>query len=180
MNQPHARAAEIVLRLPPTGGTWVEVGVWRGDNALRVMRAAPPGTRLVAVDQWREAPVDSEYREYATKDALASQSAMDRYYKEAIGKLYPWKSRVRILRMSSVDAARACVGERFDLVFIDAEHTYAALAADIAAWRPLVRTGGWIGGHDFGKERFPGVTRAVREAFGDEVELGADSTWWAR
>lgn len=176
--EPEKRASEIVLRLPHEGGTWVEVGVWRGDNARRVMRAAPPHTRIVLVDPWK--CVDSEeYRAYATKDALATQRDMDRYYKEALSKLDPWRKRCKVLRMSSMEAAFELAGQRFDLVFIDAEHTYDALRADIEAWRVLVRPGGWIGGHDYGKERFPGVTKCVDELY-PERELGKDSTWWAR
>lgn len=178
-NEPAQRAAEIVLRLEGDAPHWVEVGVWRGDNARRVMMQTPGGTRVTLVDPWRV--VDSpEYREYATKDALASQLDMDSYYREAIAKLKPWAKRARLLRMTSVDAAELCAGESFGLVFIDAEHTYDALRDDIAAWLPLVRDGGWIGGHDYGKDRFPGVTQAVDEAFGDRVVLGADSTWWVR
>lgn len=178
-NEPARRAAEIVRRLERDASHWVEVGVWRGDNARRVMRAAPSSTRVTLVDPWRV--VDSpDYRAYATKDALATQDAMDGYYKEARVKLKPWAKRARMLRMTSTDAASLCAGEAFDLVFIDAEHTYDAVRADVAAWLPLVRAGGWIGGHDYGKQRFLGVTRAVDELFGSRVELGADSTWWVR
>jgi hypothetical protein len=174
----HARAAEIVRRLPAGPCTWVEVGVWRGDNARRVMHAAHDRVSLVAVDQWRV--VDSpDYRAYATKDALASQADMERYHIEAVTKLRHWRKRVKIVRLSSVEAAATMRTERFDLIFIDAEHTYPALTADILAWRPLVKPSGWLGGHDFGKDRFPGVTRAVNELC-PERELGSDSTWWVR
>lgn len=180
-NQPEHRAAEIVLRLPSEGGTWVEVGVWRGDNARRVMRAAPPKTRIVLVDPWVPA-TSPDYIAYATKDALATEAQMHRYYKEAMGKLEPWRKRARVLRMTSVDAAAKLAAEGFkaDLVFIDSEHTYPACMADIQAWSPLVVDGGWIGGHDYGKPRFEGVTRAVDEMFGKDVIAGADSTWWVR
>lgn len=177
-NEPEKRAAEIILRLPEAAH-WVEVGVWRGDNARRVMMGAPPGTRITLVDPWRV--VDSpEYREYATKDARATQEEMDWYYKETRRKLKPWAKQARLIRGTSVEAAALCAGEQFDLVFIDAEHTYDALRADIEAWLPRVKPDGWIGGHDFNKERFPGVTQAVREAFGEDVVEGADSTWWAQ
>jgi hypothetical protein len=175
----HARAGEIVKRLPSGPCTWVEVGVWRGDNARRVMRSCHDGVRYIGVDPWRV--VDSpEYRAYATKDALATQDAMDRYAAEALTKVQPWRKRCRLLRLSSVEAARDLAGQQFDLVFIDAEHTYDALTADIAAWLPLIKAGSWLGGHDYGKDRFPGVTQAVDELFAGRVELGSDSTWWVR
>lgn len=51
-----------------------------------------------------------------------------------------------------------------DFVFIDAGHSYGAVKQDIADWRPKVRAGGWFGGHDY-HAKFPGVIRAVDEAF---------------
>ncbi len=176
-NDPEKRAAEIILRLPSEGGTWVEVGVWKGDNARRVMRGAPPKTRIVLVDPWVPA-TSPEYQAYATKDALASHSQMERCYKEAIGKLMPWKKRCRVMRMASLEAAAQMAGEMVELVFIDSEHTYGACKADIQAWLPLVKPGGWLGGHDY-KPRFDGVIRAVDELLPDRL-LGADSTWWYR
>jgi hypothetical protein len=66
-----------------------------------------------------------------------------------------------------------------DLVFIDADHSYEGVKADIEAWLPKVKVGGWIGGHDYKSPRFPGVERAVHERF-DQVEHGANSTWFWR
>ena len=58
--------------------------------------------------------------------------------------------------------------EYFDLVYIDADHTYESVKDDIAAWFPKVKPGGWITGHDYvdGYENDPniyGVIPAVNE-----------------
>ena len=69
--------------------------------------------------------------------------------------------------------------ERFDLVFLDGDHSYSGLKADIEAWLPLVRPGGILCGHDFGGQ-FPGVERAVVEAFPDhqgKAHVGQTWTW---
>ena len=63
-------------------------------------------------------------------------------------------------------AATGQVSGQLDSVYIDADHCYPAVRADIAAWLPKVRPGGIIAGHDFWPEKFPGVCRAVHEAFG--------------
>ena len=61
-----------------------------------------------------------------------------------------------------------------DLVFIDAAHTYEAVAEDIRAWLPKVRLGGVLCGDDYPHR---GVRRAVGEALRD-VELCCKRRLW--
>lgn len=84
--------------------------------------------------------------------------------------------RARILSMSTDAAADLVPDDSQDFVFIDADHSYEAVAADIARWRPKVREGGWLGGHDYDARRFPGVVKAVREVFADP-EVYAGTIW---
>ena len=58
-----------------------------------------------------------------------------------------------------------------DFVYLDADHKYALVRADLAAWYPKVRPGGVVSGHDYldspnccGSEF--GVKTAVREFCG--------------
>lgn len=57
-----------------------------------------------------------------------------------------------------------------DMVFIDADHSYAAVSRDIDAWLPKVRKGGIIAGHDYKVWPGFGVIEAVTERF-DRVEI---------
>jgi hypothetical protein len=83
----------------------------------------------------------------------------------------------RLLWMPSVEAAAHVTDGWADFVFIDAGHSYHAAKADIEAWAPKVREGGWLGGHDY-HPKFPGVMRAVNEAFGEVDEM--PGFIWAR
>ena len=47
-----------------------------------------------------------------------------------------------------------------DLVFIDADHTYEAVKQDIMLWKPKLKPGGLLSGHDYDKKH-PDVKRAV-------------------
>src|SRR5690606_26723571 len=85
--------------------------------------------------------------------------------------------RANILHMPSVKAARQFDDESLDFVFIDAKHDYDSVKADIAAWRPKVKIGGWVCGHDYAPKQFPGCVKAVDEAF-DTVVLRSDYTWF--
>lgn len=70
---------------------------------------------------------------------------------------------VKVMRCRSADAAKfigPCRG-----VLIDGSHNYEDVAQDIALWSPHVVTGGILAGDDWHEAEFPGVCRAVREAF---------------
>ena len=63
---------------------------------------------------------------------------------------------------SSIDQAfYESIGEPWDLLMIDTEHTYEQASAELSLWGLLVRPGGHILMHD--PETFPGVRRAARE-----------------
>lgn len=82
------------------------------------------------------------------------------------------------LRLDTAEAASVFADGEFDLVMHDAEQSYDAIKREIQAWRPKVRTGGIMMGHDYTKahNNYPGVRRAVNEIFGDKVR-SAESLW---
>jgi cephalosporin hydroxylase len=91
---------------------------------------------------------------------------------------------ISIIEATSVQASRQFDDETLDFVFIDADHEYESVKADIAAWWPKVKPGGILAGHDFAPE-FPGVKQAVIERFdGPNVSLDAQfrvfppRSWW--
>ena len=91
------------------------------------------------------------------------------------------RERLDFIQDDSVRAAATFADESFDLVFIDADHSEAAVRRDIAAWLPKIRMGGVISGHDYGGDRHPGVERAVNDLFArhrHKLELEADRVWW--
>lgn len=80
---------------------------------------------------------------------------------------------VQLLISDSVAAAQLFPDRSLAWVHIDARHDYASVSADIAAWAPKVREGGWLSGDDFHAEQWPGVVGAVRDALPDAT------TWWS-
>lgn len=55
----------------------------------------------------------------------------------------------------------------FDMIFLDAMHTYEDVKADIHRWWPRIRQNGLMVFHDYGHDDFPGVKKAVDEIFGE-------------
>jgi predicted O-methyltransferase YrrM len=65
-----------------------------------------------------------------------------------------------------------------DFVFIDADHTYEGVCADIKAWWSKVKQGGALCGHDAAHPNFPGVSKALDDIFTpDGWELFDDHVW---
>lgn len=65
-----------------------------------------------------------------------------------------------------------------DLIFVDDDHDYALLVRHIALARGLAKkTEGVVAGHDYAQRKFPGVKRAVDEAFPAGVSR-CSTIWW--
>jgi predicted O-methyltransferase YrrM len=87
-----------------------------------------------------------------------------------------YHERVGLLEMTTQAASRVVPDGEFDFVFIDADHSYEAVKDDIKCWKSKVRRGGWLGGHDYSR-KFPGVIKAVNEAFTRDVYEWPGSIW---
>jgi hypothetical protein len=179
------RAREILKRIPTDQRVvGCEVGVHRGQN-VAVLLQQRPQLEMHLVDLWA---ATESYRR--SGDALAKRTPHERQsdYQRANRAVAFAVDRVMIRRGESTSAAAAeHLDGSLDFVFIDADHSYAACRADLEAWLPKVRRGGWIGGHDYGHRLEQagqwGVKRAVDEsaaARGLEVETGQDLTWFCR
>lgn len=58
-------------------------------------------------------------------------------------------------------------GSSIDLLFHDADHTFAKVTLDLEAWRPHVKPGGLIVLHDYDDTRHVGVKPAADKALHD-------------
>lgn len=165
-------------------GTAVEVGTYQGEFAQWILDHWPG--QLIVVDRWRHDPNAHDILNHDQKDFEA-------VYQACVARLHPYAWRCEVLRKDSADAARLYqrYRQQFDAIYLDASHDYGSVMADLVSWWPLVKDGGWFGGHDYLNgtmaEGFPadfGVKQAVDEfaaAHGLEVSTTTDDpfpTWW--
>lgn len=83
---------------------------------------------------------------------------------------------VEIRNMTSLEASKLYEDKMFDLIFIDADHQFNSVLEDILAWKPKVKQGGIICGHDYlksGDMPYSQVTSAVKKSLG-AVNLVSD------
>lgn len=146
-----------------TGKRCVEVGTWTGFTAARLAEVAKT---LLCVDNFC-GDLDPALRKRAYWDVGPEE--LCRAWHDRL------QGRAALVIASSVQAASIFGAYRavFDLVFIDACHTYEATLADIDAWLPLARV---LCGHDYGNRDFPGVKQAIDERFPDAV-IGPGTLW---
>lgn len=147
----------------PDEGTFVEFGTLFGLTA-KAVATAKPRLKVVAVDDfsWNPLGLPAAMHERFTRQILSAEIAA---------------GRVEVVRTTSA-AFRASCTEPPAAVFFDAQHEYGPVRDEIAWARRIgVRC---ICGHDYANPspRF-GVTRAVDEAFGGNVDV-AGMVWRAR
>ncbi|OFJ51514.1 class I SAM-dependent methyltransferase [Mycolicibacterium grossiae] len=74
---------------------------------------------------------------------------------------------VHLLIGASPGVSAVFADASLDWVHVDARHDYDSVAADIAAWAPKVKPGGWLSGDDYHPEWWPGVVAAVSDQLPD-------------
>ncbi len=150
--------------------TIIEVGCWQGRSTLALADNTPG--RVWAVDHWRGTAGDphlAEVRKLGGPNGLFAQ------FQRNIGD----RNNVTAMRMDANDAAAVCLPQFADLVFLDASHAYADVKRDIQTFRPLVKPGGILCGHDYACPSHPGVQQAVDECF-PKVNRAGLSIWWVQ
>lgn len=149
--------------------TILEIGVFRGKNA-EVLRKEFPKAHLYLVDPWKP---DSPYLDSGS--AVSKQQQIFNDAKTRTFDLFQNDPQVTIIEKPSFEAA-PLLPNALDLVFIDANHSYASVHRDILTYLPKVRPGGILSGHNYGRPRLPGVMQAVQELLPTFL-LGQDEVW---
>ncbi len=138
-----------------------EIGVWYGNTFFYLMDNVP-GLTLYGVDIWK--PGDKFIHH-------ADQKANRDY---VVQRAHDCDGRTIILEMPSVEAAKVVTADSLDFVFIDADHSFAAVCEDITAWLPKVKVGGFVLGHDWD---WATVREAVKKILPDALPGSADNDY---
>lgn len=85
---------------------------------------------------------------------------------------------IKSLRLKSDEAVGILKHFQWDMVYIDGLHTYEGVMADISNYKPLIKPGGFIAGHDYIDSAF-GVKKAVDECFKVDYTF-KDTSWIVR
>lgn len=146
----------------------VEFGSFQGRSTRALADNLPENGKLYAVDTWggRSFKEDGSQLNVTTLDDMKVFCINLRDHIDS-GRVIPTCCKAKHFVMK----------EKADMVFIDADHRYAAVMEDIQKAMELLRNGGIISGHDYNRDDWPGVKRAVLDSFASPVQT-CDSIWW--
>jgi hypothetical protein len=151
-----------------------EIGVEKGDHALHLLKNWQGS--LILVDCWKH----QDPSIHCDSGAGITDQDQENNYQLTIKRTAPFVGRVKIARAFSVEAAKDAAEGSLDFIYLDGNHSYPAVCADLRAWYPKVRSGGLISGHDFVDSGKPfGVKSAVLEFIADlQVDLYVSNEEW--
>lgn len=143
--------------------TIAEIGSYVGDSTEIFAKSF----KLVyAIDPWQNG--------YDDTDAASYQHPMD-IVESQFDCLCEKHSSIIKMKLPSLIAVGEFEDHSLDMVYIDGIHQYESVKADIEAWLPKVKRGGWMAGHDY-QARFRGTMRAVDE-FRKPDKVFPDTSW---
>ena len=153
-----------------------EIGVHTGDTTITLLEKLPNIKIYHVVDPWESYKKynGSKYRKPGHKKLKTWSDALEFFKKRTT--LY--KNKIKIHRMTSVEAVKKFKDESLDWVFIDANHEYPYIKENLELWVPKVKIGGFVSGHDYGN-KWKGIKKAVDEYVPkNKLHIAQFYVWW--
>lgn len=122
-------------------GYGVEIGVLKGEFSTHILRNWK-GLKLYLIDSWRYIQGNIDLNN-TCKDDQGENLA------QTFRAIYEFGDRAVLIRDFSVNASTLFNDKYFDFIFIDANHTHAAVIADLESWWPKLKPNGIMMGHDY-------------------------------
>lgn len=133
-------------------GDAAELGVASNGLSLHMLAWGIFPT-VYLVDRWAHVPG-------VKGDSNEPREWHEANYQRIREKVRPYGSRAMILRGETTRMAELVPDESLSLLYIDADHTYQGVSADIEAWIPKMLSGGYVVFDDYDCPDY-GVTEAV-------------------
>lgn len=167
---------EAVARFA-AGSRFVEVGTYLGRSLCSLAEVAALSGKtftMIGIDTCRgsgpEGPRGRDYHNAAvvqgggTFAGTLHKNVLDCGYGDAIA----------LIVADSVTASTFFADRSIEWVHLDARHDAASLKADISAWSPKIKSGGWLSGDDYDPVKWPDVVQVVTDV------LPQATPWWTR
>jgi hypothetical protein len=159
-------AQEEAVQHFPAGSSFVEVGTYLGRSLCslgEVVEQSRKKFTVIGIDTCRgsgpEGPRQKDYHgETVARGGGTFAGALHRNVIEC-----GYAESILLIVADSVTASQLFTEASLDWVHLDARHDYRSLQADIKAWLPKIRRGGWLSGDDYDPIKWPEVVEAVKD-----------------
>ena len=145
-------------------GKAIEIGAYSGEGTVVLAKYF---IEVLAIDPWLNG--------YDINDRASQQCPM-KFVFDAFQERTKGLSNVMFSRGKSLDALEFVEDESCDLIYIDGDHRYEGVLADIKGWRNKLKDGGIMAGHDWSWES---VKKALREEIGNKDYTLFNGDSWA-
>lgn len=152
------------------GGVVAELGVFEGEFSKTIYDIVKP-SRMYLVDSW-EGKITSGDVDGNNVRTVTSDDALNK-----VVSTFSGMCNILVAREFTDSFLAGVQNDTFDLVYIDADHSYEGVKKDLRNAWPKIQPGGWLMGHDYEINHDKcqhyynfGVKRAVDE-FIDECGL---------
>ena len=157
-----------LLHLLPPNAVIAELGVFEGDFSDILLTLEPHELHLV--DLWA-GPMECGDKD-GNHIKLLTDDEMQQVFRRLTRKYA--RKPVKLHRLDVLTALAGLNDDYFDLIYVDADHSYEAVRSHLEAAATKVKPGGFLGGHDYGAP-YLGVVKAV-----DEFAAIRNFAWVAR
>lgn len=152
----------------PTNSNFVEVGCWKGRSAVFMaveIHNSGKSIQFDCVDTWNGSVTEEPHQ----TDSSVKAGTL---YEKFLSNTDRVKHIITPKRGDSVAMSSTYEDDSLDFVFVDGDHRYESVKADIEAWLPKMKVGGILAGHDYGW--CEDVRRAVHEVLGEGTDSYTD------
>lgn len=158
---------EEMVSLSKDGSVFVEIGCFKGRSTVamcELIKKHNKKIKFVAVDHFKGS---WEHQDDPTIKNL---------FNIFLENTKEYHGYFHIMPQPSEHSAGFFEDKTIDFVYIDASHDYESVKQDLNLWHPKIKTGGTIGGHDYGWES---VKQAVDEfAFANNLQIKKYGVSW--
>ena len=132
----------MISDLVPEGAAICEMGVFKGDMAKFVDRLINPSL-FVLIDFFTgiTGSGDQDGNNFEYVDLEQSYNQLRKYFEK--------NPNIKILKNDTVSGLAQFPDESFDMIYIDADHSYEGCKRDLEASYKKLKKGGYLMGHDY-------------------------------
>jgi hypothetical protein len=149
-----------LLDLLPKNMKIAELGIFKGEFSKIILEKLLP-SEFFLVDLFPEEMYSGD--KDGKNIVLANLNEM---YDQIVEEFNQFE-HVKVIKSYTSDFLNSLEDGYLDAVYIDADHSYEAVRADLNLSYKKVKKGGIIMGHDYTNHMFPGVVKSVNEFCGN-------------